>query len=58
MPLLALFTRSSALNLSGIIHNLPHDAAALVGYVLIAAFLWFVWQGNRKRPEKHSDTEA
>ncbi|MGD8278821.1 MAG: hypothetical protein PVH00_12370 [Gemmatimonadota bacterium] len=58
MPLLALFTRSSTLSLNGVVHNLPHDAPAIVGYVLIAAFIGFVWQGNRKRPEKHPDTKV
>jgi len=58
MPLIAAIARTSTLSLGGVVHNLPHDAAAIVGYVLIAAFLWFVWQGNRRRPEKHSDSEV
>jgi hypothetical protein len=58
MPLVTVVMRSSAVSLGGIVRNLPHDAPAFVGYVLIAAFIWFVWQGNRKRTDKHSDTEA
>jgi hypothetical protein len=58
MPLIAVFTQASTLSLGRVVRALPHDAAAIVGYVLIGAFVWFVWQGSRKRPDNHSDTEA
>lgn len=36
------------LTLSGIVRNLPHDAAAIVVYVLLIAFVAFIWYGSRK----------
>jgi hypothetical protein len=29
--------------------DIPHDAGAVVVYLLIGAFVYFIWQGNRKR---------
>jgi hypothetical protein len=34
-----------------ILTDIPHDAAAFVAYVLIAAFGVMIWLGSRKRPE-------
>ena len=36
------------LTLSEILSDIPHDAGALVVYVLIAAFVGFIWYGTRR----------
>lgn len=38
------------LSLEGVIRNLPHDAGAVVVYVLMIAFIGFIWYGSRKPP--------
>ena len=35
------------LTLREIVQNIPHDAAAVVVYVLIAVFAGFIWMGTR-----------
>jgi hypothetical protein len=32
-----------------VIADIPHDAAALITYVLLALFVAFVWSGARSR---------
>lgn len=34
-----------------LLSDIPHDAGAVVVYVLIAGFVYFIWKGNRKRTE-------
>jgi len=38
------------LTLEGVISNLPHDAGAIVVYVLMIAFIGFIWYGSRRPP--------
>ena len=33
-----------------LLSDVPHDAGAIVAYVLIGGFIAFIWVGNRKRP--------
>ncbi|CAN5654464.1 hypothetical protein BH23GEM10_BH23GEM10_00540 [soil metagenome] len=37
------------LTLSEVVQNLPHDAAAIVVYVLIISFGAFIWYGSRQK---------
>ena len=32
-----------------LLSDIPHDAGAIVAYVLIAGFIGLIWAGNRKR---------
>ena len=37
------------LTLQKIISDIPHDAGAIIVYVVLALFIGFVWYGNRKQ---------
>ncbi|MCI0434168.1 MAG: hypothetical protein L0271_11115 [Gemmatimonadetes bacterium] len=37
------------LSFNEIVRNIPHDAAAIVAYLLVAGFVYLIWRGNRKR---------
>ncbi len=38
------------LTLDSVLRNLPHDAGAIVVYVLLLAFIGFIWYGSRNPP--------
>lgn len=40
----------SGLTFEAVIRNLPHDVGAIVVYVLMFAFIGFIWYGSRKPP--------
>ncbi|MHB1169110.1 MAG: hypothetical protein ACYC28_07500 [Longimicrobiales bacterium] len=46
----ATTTDGSGLTLDAIVRNLPHDVGAIVVYVLMIAFIGFIWYGSRKPP--------
>jgi hypothetical protein len=35
------------LALEEVLSSVPTDPGAIIAYVLIAAFLWFIWKGSR-----------
>jgi hypothetical protein len=39
------------LTLRGVIADIPHDAGAIVIYLLLALFIGFIWAGSRGRPD-------
>lgn len=41
------FIQDEGLTFGEVISNIPHDAAAIVIYVLIAVFIGFIWRGSR-----------
>ncbi|HEU5210950.1 MAG TPA: hypothetical protein VFU06_16260 [Longimicrobiales bacterium] len=43
-------TTDGGLTFEAVIRNLPHDAGAIVVYVLMLAFIGFIWYGSRKPP--------
>ncbi len=43
-------TPGSGVTLEAILSNLPHDAGAIVVYILMIAFVGFIWYGSRKSP--------
>jgi hypothetical protein len=49
----------TGLTLEQVIRELPHDAGAIVVYVLLAVFLVFIWLGSRRSdspaPEPHDE---
>jgi hypothetical protein len=46
----ALFQNGDGVTLHKIIADIPHDATALVAYVLLAAFVGLVWRYGRAHP--------
>ena len=42
------------LTLERVLSDIPHDAGAMVIYVLIALFIGFIWYGNRAKPRRES----
>ena len=46
----ATTTGESGLTLEAILRNLPHDIGAIVVYVLMIAFIGFIWYGSRRPP--------
>jgi hypothetical protein len=38
------------LTLTEMIRDIPHDAAAIVVYIMVLIFLGFIWHGSRKKP--------
>lgn len=36
------------LTLRGLISDIPHDAGAIVVYVMLLGFGWLIWRANRK----------
>lgn len=36
--------------LMDIVRTIPHDAGAFVVYLLVGAFLAFIWHGSRQKP--------
>jgi hypothetical protein len=54
-------TTGGGRSLEAIIRNRPRDAGAVVVYVLMIAFIGFIWYGSRKPPtvdEARDDTEG
>lgn len=49
MFVIASAVQGDGLTLRDVAQNIPHDAAAIVVYVMIAAFAAFVWHGSRDR---------
>ena len=49
LSILALLQEEEGLTLSEMLRDIPHDAPALVVYVLIAGFIFMIWRGNRSR---------
>jgi hypothetical protein len=41
---------SDGLTLAEIIRDIPHDAGAIVAYVMILIFIGFIWLGSRRKP--------
>ena len=37
------------LTLHEIVSDIPHDAGAIIIYVVLAVFIGFIWYGNRKQ---------
>jgi hypothetical protein len=50
MTMFAYIAQADGLTLGELIRDLPHDAASVVGYVLLAVFVGFIWFGMR--PER------
>jgi hypothetical protein len=46
------------LDFGQILRNIPHDAAAMVGYILIIAFGVVLWIGSRKKAPEGSAPAA
>ncbi|MEX1182533.1 MAG: hypothetical protein WEF86_04810 [Gemmatimonadota bacterium] len=46
---IAMAVQSDGLSVREVFQNIPHDAAGLIVYVLIAAFVGFIWHGSRSR---------
>jgi hypothetical protein len=40
------------------IANIPHDAPAIVGYVILIAFAAFIWWGTRSSGKRNADSES
>lgn len=38
--------------------NIPHDAAAVFVYLLLALFIGFIWWGSRSRPTQNDRDAA
>ncbi|HSJ09323.1 MAG TPA: hypothetical protein VK928_05395 [Longimicrobiales bacterium] len=45
----AAVLQEDGLSVGDVIRNLPHDAGALVVYVLVLAFVGFIWHGSRSK---------
>lgn len=45
-------TASGGLTLQRVLQDIPHDAGAIVIYVLMAAFVGFIWYGSRSKPQR------
>ena len=39
------------LTLERVLSDIPHDAGAMIIYVLIALFIGFIWYGNRQKSQ-------
>lgn len=39
----------SGLTFGEMVRDIPHDGAAIVAYILIIAFAWLIWRGNRPK---------
>jgi hypothetical protein len=50
MRMFAYIAQADGLTLSEVVRELPHDPASVVGYVLLAVFVGFIWIGMR--PER------
>jgi len=51
MPaIIALLQESERLTLGRVLRDIPHDARAIVAYLLIAGFIYFIWRANRPNP--------
>ena len=44
---IALLLQEDGLTLKRVLSDIPHDASALVVYVLLAAFVYLIWRGSR-----------
>lgn len=38
-----------------VLSDIPHDAAAIFVYLLVAIFVFFIWWGSRSRPSQGND---
>lgn len=45
------------LTLERVLNDIPHDAGAIVIYVLLAVFIGFIWYGNRHKSKSGDATE-
>ena len=45
-----LIQETSGATLDSVLHNLPHDTGAIIVYLLVIAFIGFIWYGSRKPP--------
>ena len=48
MSIFAMMIQGDGLTLSEVLADIPHDLPAMVVYVLIAAFVGFIWWGSRR----------
>ncbi|MBR9988919.1 MAG: hypothetical protein KFH98_04140 [Gemmatimonadetes bacterium] len=46
---IAVAVQSGGLTLHEIISDIPHDGASLVVYLMLLAFVGFIWAGSRKK---------
>jgi hypothetical protein len=51
MLFMTAISQDDGLTFGEVLANLPHDAAAIVIYVLVALFIGFIWHGSRNRSE-------
>ena len=47
MSMSTLPVQDQGLTLGEVLSSIPHDPAAIVAYLLVAAFAAFIWIGNR-----------
>lgn len=40
---------NDGLSLAEVLRDIPHDAGAMVVYVLLLAFVGFIWYGSRQK---------
>lgn len=48
MYILTMVSQANGLTLEEVISDIPHDAAAIVVYVLIAGSVYLLWWANRR----------
>jgi hypothetical protein len=45
-----------SITFKGVIAEIPHDAGALIAYLLLLAFVAFIWIGSRAKPAAETRT--
>ena len=50
LPIFMALQESDGLSFGEVIRDIPHDGPAIVGYLLIGAFVYAIWRANRRRP--------
>lgn len=52
---LIILIQDDGLTIREVLSDIPHDAAAIFVYLLLAIFVFFIWKGSRSRPLRSND---
>ncbi|MGH7573636.1 MAG: hypothetical protein ACREM1_00665 [Longimicrobiales bacterium] len=58
MLALVALIQDDGLTVREVLSNIPHDAAAIFVYLLLALFIGFIWWGSRSRPTQNDRETA
>jgi hypothetical protein len=46
------------LNFGDLVRGIPHDAGAVVAYIIFIAFAYAIWRGSKTQPDKAEGDKA